>query len=75
MNQPITICNETIRKILIDAYIYRDINNNNYDMTEHIEKLMKNNPTLLFNNLYKNKNNIYKFYNSLSLYDLQYLGF
>jgi hypothetical protein len=73
--------NENIRKILIDAYVYRDIKENVNNLTFQIEKLFRNTvavPPLndfRFNNLYRNRYNIYEFYNSLTLEELQRLGF
>jgi hypothetical protein len=71
--------NENIRKILVDAYVYRDLRNNISNHTLHLEKLVQNNFITVndprFEILYKNRGQSYEFYNMLTLHELEYLGF
>jgi len=76
---PDVIPNENLKKTLIDAYVYRDLKENVVNLTFQLEKLLKNNIINIndhrFSVLYKNKCNLYEFYNNLNINELQYLGF
>lgn len=71
--------NEDLRKILVDAYVYRDLKENISNRTFQLEKMIKNNiintndPRFHF--LFKARQSSYEFYNMLTLNELQYLGF
>jgi hypothetical protein len=77
--QPDDNLNESLRKIIIDAYIYRDIKENVYNLTFQIEKLIRS--RVIFSHdirlptLYNNRSNIFAFYNILTLEELRQLGF
>jgi hypothetical protein len=79
VNDGINYGNNDLKKLLIDSYIYRDLKENNINMTRHIEKLVRHNYINIndqrFNVLFSSRNNIYDFYNSLNINELQFLGF
>jgi hypothetical protein len=79
VNDGINYGNNDLKKLLIDSYIYRDLKENNINMTRHIEKLVRHNyinsNDQRFNVLFSSRNNIYDFYNLLNINELQFLGF
>jgi hypothetical protein len=68
---------EQLRLLLVQAYVYRDINENVNDLTLQIEKLLKKHIITpdRFRQLFKLRSEFTTFYSSLTLYELKQLGF
>jgi hypothetical protein len=71
--------NEILKRIIVDAYVYRDLKENVNNLTFQIEKLIRNrviySHDIRMSSLYNNRNNLFAFYNLLTLEELRNLGF